>query len=62
MVEAGIRGILSFAAMSLSLPPDVDWIGVDLAVHLEQLSYRLTARERDADGDGEPMRRVTDSA
>lgn len=61
MVQAGIRGILSFAAMSLSLPPDVDWIGVDLAVHLEQLSYRLTSRDRDA-GDGQADRAVTDSA
>lgn len=50
MVAAGIEGILSFAAMSLALPPQAESIGVDLAVHLEQLSYRLTARDRDGRG------------
>lgn len=50
MVSAGIEGILSFAAMSLALPRGAESIGVDLAVHLEQLSYRLTARDRDGQG------------
>lgn len=47
MVAAGIEGILSFAAMSLALPAGAESIGVDLAVHLEQLTYRLSNRDRD---------------
>jgi len=37
--RAGIEGILNFAPITLSLPPEVAVIPVDLAVQLEQLSY-----------------------
>lgn len=43
MAAAGVQGILNFAATSLSLPDDGAVVGVDLAVHLEQLSFQLTA-------------------
>ena len=36
---AGIRGILNFAPVRLSVPGDVTVVPVDLAVQLEQLSY-----------------------
>ncbi len=39
LCRAGIRGILNFAPVTLSLPPDVAVVPVDLAVQLEQLSY-----------------------
>jgi redox-sensing transcriptional repressor len=40
-VEAGIRGLLNFAPVSLSLPPDIAINAVDLAVQLEQLSFQV---------------------
>jgi redox-sensing transcriptional repressor len=41
LVRAGIRGILNFAPMSLVVPPNVAVSAVDLAVHLEQLSFQV---------------------
>jgi redox-sensing transcriptional repressor len=41
MVAAGIRGILNFAPVSLVVPDGFPVAGVDLAVQLEQLSFRL---------------------
>ena len=41
MVEAGIRGILNFAPVGLQVTSDVAVVSVDLAVQLEQLSFRL---------------------
>ena len=43
LVEAGIEGLLNFAPVSLSLPEGVALIGVDLAIHLEQLSFQAGA-------------------
>ena len=43
MVTAGIRGILNFAPVTLQVPPGVGVSSVDLAVHLEQLSYKISA-------------------
>jgi redox-sensing transcriptional repressor len=40
-VEAGIRGILNFAPVSLTLPPEIAINAVDLAVQLEQLSFQV---------------------
>jgi redox-sensing transcriptional repressor len=40
-VEAGIKGILNFAPVSLSLPDDIAINSVDLAVQLEQLSFQV---------------------
>jgi len=40
-VEAGIRGLLNFAPVSLSLPADIAINAVDLAVQLEQLSFQV---------------------
>ena len=42
MVEAGIEGILNFAPILLSLPEHVAVSSVDLAIHLEQLSFHLS--------------------
>lgn len=44
LVSAGIDGILNFAPVTLSLPPDVNWVGVDLAIELEQLSFAVLKR------------------
>jgi redox-sensing transcriptional repressor len=38
-VDAGIRGLLNFAPVSLSLPAEIAVNAVDLAVQLEQLSF-----------------------
>ena len=42
LAEAGIKGILNFAPISLSLDDDVAISAVDLAVHLEQLSFQVS--------------------
>ena len=39
IVAAGVEGILNFAPVTLSLPPHVSCVGVDLAMELEQLSF-----------------------
>lgn len=45
MVAAGVRGILNFAPASLSVPANVSLATVDLAVHLEQLAFRICANQ-----------------
>ena len=42
LVAAGIRGILNFAPVSISVPGDVSVQHVDLAVQLEQLSFKMS--------------------
>jgi redox-sensing transcriptional repressor len=42
LVEAGIRGLLNFAPVSITVPPDVALNAVDLAVQLEQLSFQVS--------------------
>src|SRR5205814_1461604 len=42
LVEAGIRGLLNFAPVSLTVPPDVALNAVDLAVQLEQISFQVS--------------------
>lgn len=41
MGEAGIRGILNFAPVRLQVDPQITVSSVDLAIHLEQLSFFL---------------------
>jgi redox-sensing transcriptional repressor len=41
LVTAGIRGILNFAPVSITVPPEVGLTAVDLAVQLEQLSFQV---------------------
>jgi redox-sensing transcriptional repressor len=41
LLEAGVRGILNFAPVALDLPIAVPVVSVDLAVHLEQLSFQV---------------------
>lgn len=45
MIAAGIRGILNFAPLSLQVGPEISVASVDLAIHLEQLSFELTTNE-----------------
>ncbi len=42
LVAAGVRGILNFAPVSVTVPHDVSVQGVDLAVQLEQLSFKMS--------------------
>lgn len=46
LVEAGIRGIVNFAPVTLSLPEDVRLVGVDLAIELEQIAFSVANRCR----------------
>ena len=41
MVAAGIRGILNFAPVTLQVGAEVEVASVDLAIHLEQLSFQV---------------------
>ncbi len=42
VVAAGVRGLLNFAPVSITVPPDVALNAVDLAVQLEQLSFQVS--------------------
>jgi redox-sensing transcriptional repressor len=41
LVAGGIRGILNFAPVTLSVPPHVNLVPVDLSVQLENLAYKV---------------------
>ena len=41
LVAAGIRGILNFAPMTISVPSHVNLVGVDLSIQLENLAYKV---------------------
>ena len=45
LVAAGIRGILNFAPVALSVPPNIAVNSVDLTVQLEQLSFLVNSTE-----------------
>jgi redox-sensing transcriptional repressor len=42
LVDAGIRGLLNFAPVSLSVPAEIALNAVDLAVQLEQISFQVS--------------------
>ena len=44
LVTAGIAGIVNFAPVTLSLPPEVALVGVDLTTELEQLAFSVANR------------------
>ena len=44
LVSAGITGIVNFAPVTLSLPPDISLVGVDLTTELEQLAFSVANR------------------
>ena len=46
LCKAGVRGILSFAPATVATPDGVAVGPVDLAAHLEQLSFRIGANSR----------------
>ena len=47
LVAAGIRGLLNFAPVSISVPRDVALSTVDVAVQLEQLSFQVNVPGRE---------------
>ena len=54
LVVAGIEGIVNFAPVTLSLPPHVQIVAVDLAIELEQLSFAVTNKLAKAMGEPAP--------
>jgi redox-sensing transcriptional repressor len=42
LVAAGVRGLLNFAPVSITVPSDIALNAVDLAVQLEQLSFQVS--------------------
>jgi redox-sensing transcriptional repressor len=49
LVAAGIRGILNFAPVRVSVSPAVHVCSVDIAVELEQLAFMVARHQSDAD-------------
>jgi len=47
LIDAGVRGLLNFAPVSLSVPQTVAVNSVDLAVQLEQLSFQVNLSNPD---------------
>jgi redox-sensing transcriptional repressor len=41
LVSAGVEGILNFAPVTITVPPGVNLVGVDLAIELEQLTFAV---------------------
>jgi len=41
LIAAGVRGLLNFAPVSISVPPEIALTAVDVAVQLEQLSFQV---------------------
>jgi len=48
LIAAGVRGLLNFAPVSLSVPHTVALNTVDMAVQLEQLAFQVTFLDSDA--------------
>lgn len=44
LIQAGILGILNFAPVALQVPAHIGLANVDLAVHLEQLSFQVVGK------------------
>ena len=42
LIDAGVRGLLNFAPVQITVPPHVALNAVDLAVQLEQLSFQVS--------------------
>jgi redox-sensing transcriptional repressor len=45
LLAVGVKSILNFAPTALSVPTGVPLASVDLAVHLEQLAFRIVANQ-----------------
>jgi redox-sensing transcriptional repressor len=41
LIKSGVKAILNFAPVVLSVPPEIELRNVDLAVHLEVLTFNL---------------------
>ena len=54
MVQAGVRGILSYAPIHLQLPPDIQVEYIDPVIHLQRMTFYLGAQGRPASADELP--------
>jgi len=50
LVAAGVRGVLNFAPVTLTVPEGVSKVGVDLARELEQVTFAVANRLRESEG------------
>ena len=50
LIAAGVRGLLNFAPVSITVPPDIALNTVDVAVQLEQLSFQVNVGSAGAAG------------
>ncbi len=49
LVAVGVEGVLNFAPITISLPPTVSLVGVDLAIELEQLAFSVVNSHSERD-------------
>ena len=46
IIDSGVKGILNFAPVTLNLPKQVQVVGVDLAIELEQLAFGVASLDK----------------
>lgn len=59
---AGVRGIVNFAPVTISLPEQVHQVGVDLAMELEQLSFAVVQAATEERADSPTREAATQAA
>jgi redox-sensing transcriptional repressor len=60
LVAAGIEGVVNFAPVTISLPPGIEQVSVDLAIELEQLSFAVISHLQRPPTGGHPHHTAAD--
>ncbi|NBP89386.1 MAG: redox-sensing transcriptional repressor Rex, partial [Planctomycetia bacterium] len=60
LVAAGIEGVVNFAPVTISLPPGIEQVSVDLAIELEQLSFAVISHLQRTPTGGHPDHTAAD--
>ena len=60
LVAAGIEGVVNFAPVTISLPPGIEQVSVDLAIELEQLSFAVISHLQRPPTGGHPDHTAAD--
>jgi len=60
LVAAGIEGVVNFAPVTISLPPGIEQVSVDLAIELEQLSSAVISHLQRPPTGGHPDHTAAD--
>ena len=60
LVAAGVEGVVNFAPVTISLPPGIEQVSVDLAIELEQLSFAVISHLQRPPTGGHPDHTAAD--